>query len=87
MRNLEYTALSLDLSAAARATHLRYDCPAVFEDGGSFRRNYPAFGATSLLDGLRATEYARLDALDKSTWTTQEADSTPPARFATTCAY
>ena len=63
MRNLEYTALSLDLSAAARATHLRYDCPAVFEDGGSFRRNYPAFGATSLLDGLRATEYARLDAL------------------------
>jgi molybdenum cofactor sulfurtransferase len=29
----------------------------------SFRRNYPAFAATSFLDQLRATEYARLDAL------------------------
>jgi Aminotransferase class-V len=32
-------------------------------DGGSFRRNYPAFAATSFLDELRATEYAGLDAL------------------------
>jgi molybdenum cofactor sulfurtransferase len=32
-------------------------------DGGSFSRNDPAFAATSVLDELRATEYARLDAL------------------------
>jgi selenocysteine lyase/cysteine desulfurase len=32
-------------------------------DSGSFRPDDPAFAATSLLDDLRATEYARLDAL------------------------
>jgi hypothetical protein len=35
------------------AAHLRYDCPP-----GSFRRNYPAFAATSFLDELRATTRA-----------------------------
>jgi molybdenum cofactor sulfurtransferase len=34
-----------------------------YSDGGSFRRHHPAFAATSILDELRATEYARLDAL------------------------
>jgi hypothetical protein len=52
-----------DLSAAARAAHLRCDCPPRFEKGGSFRWNYPAFAATSFLDELWATEYARLDGL------------------------
>jgi molybdenum cofactor sulfurtransferase len=56
------TDLFGDTAAAPWATSAKVNG----EEGSAFRRNGPAFAAAAFLDELRATKYARLDALGQT---------------------